>query len=959
MRSPWIGPSVLALALLAFVPPSFAQYMYLDSNGDGAHTAADVLHAVGPTVVDIWLDTNHNRDGSVVTCDDGSTYPLDMFSYVVDLSATGGTVTYSAYTNRISEMGPLYPPRPPDGTNFSTGPFVTAVTAQLPPGRYLLGTLTVNAVSGTPSIQIVPGSDFSIFFDITAFGSHCGGTDFPNTIALGTDWFDADGLPFGSGGMVNQPPTFSPPAGMTVLSGENATQEITATDPEGQSLAFAKGSGPAFLFVAPTDQGVGTGHAEIRLAPFAADVGTSIGSVTVSDGAASTQASFGVTVTQGPNHAPYLPALPPVTVVAGRIERRFLSAGDPDGNTVHFRKAAGPAFVGLRELATGPGGATAALTASPTVCDVGQATAAIAFTDGVTEEQRQVPFTVLPSSASPDTSAIHSAGPQFAFAVALGDLNEDGRLDAVVTLEGPRSISVLLGLGDGHLGPPVSFPLPSRAGPVAVADFNSDGHLDVAVGNTEEPGVSVLLGVGNGTLLPPTVYGIGVEAFGIVAADMNHDGIIDLVTSNRRSGTVSVLLGRGDGTFARRSDTSVGGEALSLAVGDFNQDGRLDVAVCTTSPSTITILPGLGDGSFGNAVQTPVPGYPFSVSAADWNWDGAVDLAVLDLGQGKVRTLSGHGNGTFNSPSTLLSLDFPYTSAAADLNADGNMDLVVGDPERGVLAIFLGDGAGGFAPPVYRIAGPQALAIGDMNGDGRPDIVVTDGAVSVYLNAYSSPAAVDARAFVENESRTLPTSGTGANVCVRVEPVNGSYSNADVDVSSIVLRSNGTGSVSEIHSVASKKAVVSDTDRNGVPEIGACFAQPDLGALFDLMKGRSMVTAQVAGSLTSGRMFCTSVDLTIKGGTPPSKVAFAPNPLNPRSTLTITTLRDGPAKAVIFDTQGRLVRTLLATPRLTAGKHEFVFDGTSDRGAQLSSGVYFYRVESTEGSAGGRIVILK
>ena len=69
MMTPRIGLSSLVLALLLLAPPCFAQYMYLDSNGDGVHTAADVLHSVGPTVVDIWLDTGHNRDGTATVCE--------------------------------------------------------------------------------------------------------------------------------------------------------------------------------------------------------------------------------------------------------------------------------------------------------------------------------------------------------------------------------------------------------------------------------------------------------------------------------------------------------------------------------------------------------------------------------------------------------------------------------------------------------------------------------------------------------------------------------------------------------------------------------------------------------------------------------------------------------------------------------------------------------------------------
>jgi flagellar hook assembly protein FlgD len=75
--------------------------------------------------------------------------------------------------------------------------------------------------------------------------------------------------------------------------------------------------------------------------------------------------------------------------------------------------------------------------------------------------------------------------------------------------------------------------------------------------------------------------------------------------------------------------------------------------------------------------------------------------------------------------------------------------------------------------------------------------------------------------------------------------------------------------------------------------------------------------------------------------------------------LTFSTEREGPARALLFDIHGRLVRTILKDARLPAGTHEFTFDGKTDRGAQISSGVYFYRVESTDGRSEGQIIILK
>ena len=966
MKSLPCGLGGIALVLLTLPSPASAQYMYLDSNRDGVHTAADVLHEVGPTVVDIWLDTGHNRDGSVPVC----TYPseqITMFSYQVTVRASGGTVSYSPYTNRMAEMYQLISGIA-DDTRFTMPAFAkTPPGTSFPPGLYLLGTFTVSVGSGTPSIQIDAGTDVNGLTDGTAFGSNCPASAFGNTMALGFDWFDVDGLPYVPGGGPNQAPALAPVADMTVFAGENAAQTITANDADGQSLTFSKSSGPAFMFVATADAGTGTARGEIRLAPFTSDVGTGTGIVSVTDGAASGQATFQIAVSAGANHQPYMAPIARLTVMAGLVGKRFLSAGDPDGGAVHIAKTSGPGYVRVRELAVGTGGTSAILTASPTLCDVGPATAIVTVTDGVGQEERGVELSVIPPSAPPDSALTQYLSPngRTATGIALGDLNRDGNLDVVAALEGMAEILVYMGHGDGGLAPPVSYPVAGWPLSLVTADLNRDGTLDVAAPNSFGVGVSVLLGRGDGTFLPQVSYETGHGPQGIAAADMNHDGNMDLVTCNHESGTVSVLLGAGDGTFAARRDSRLGPSATTLVVQDFNLDGRPDVVASHAAPGgasqALSMLPGIGDGTFGEPVPGPTSGYALSIASADWNGDGIPDVALSNFSPGKVLVFDGRGDGTFEPPKMVAQLGLAWGIAAGDLNGDGNMDLAATDSDQNRVAILFGNGAGGFASPVF-LAGLGVsgyVALGDLNSDGRPDVIAGD--IAVVLNRFAPGIPpVEARAFVLGGNRTVPAGAGTGNLCVRVEPVDRSYTNDQVDLASFTLRSEGTGSVSEIHSVATRRNVDGDTDGNGVSEVAAFFSRSDLATLFDKLHGRTTAPAQLTGSLTDARAFCTDVTLNVVGtGGPRQTAAFAPNPLNPQSKLTFATAREGPARALLFDIQGRLIRTLLDTPRLAAGPHDYSFDGKDDRGRSLSSGVYFYRVRSVEGVFDGQIVILK
>src|ERR1022692_2476663 len=84
--------------------------------------------------------------------------------------------------------------------------------------------------------------------------------------------------------------------------------------------------------------------------------------------------------------------------------------------------------------------------------------------------------------------------------------------------------------------PPVYFDAPMIFGTgyaysVAVGDFNGDGKLDLAVANGV--GVSVLLGNGDGAFQPAVTYAAGTYTESIAVGDFNGDGKLDLVVNQQ------------------------------------------------------------------------------------------------------------------------------------------------------------------------------------------------------------------------------------------------------------------------------------------------------------------------------------------------------------------------------------------------------------------------------------------
>ena len=127
---------------------------------------------------------------------------------------------------------------------------------------------------------------------------------------------------------------------------------------------------------------------------------------------------------------------------------------------------------------------------------------------------------------------------------------------------------------------------------VAVADVNTDGKLDLAVVNPGSTTVSVLLGNGNGTFAAKQDFTTGTNPRSVAVADVNGDGKPDVAVANFNSNTVNVLLGNGNGTFAAKQDFTAGSGADFLVAADFNGDGKVDLAVVNYYSNTVSILLG-------------------------------------------------------------------------------------------------------------------------------------------------------------------------------------------------------------------------------------------------------------------------------------------------------------------------------------------------------------------------------
>ncbi|MDH3892274.1 MAG: T9SS type A sorting domain-containing protein [candidate division Zixibacteria bacterium] len=83
-----------------------------------------------------------------------------------------------------------------------------------------------------------------------------------------------------------------------------------------------------------------------------------------------------------------------------------------------------------------------------------------------------------------------------------------------------------------------------------------------------------------------------------------------------------------------------------------------------------------------------------------------------------------------------------------------------------------------------------------------------------------------------------------------------------------------------------------------------------------------------------------------------------PNPFNPSTTIAFSLPKSSEVRLDVFNMLGQRVATIV-NARLEAGKHEVTWGGKSDRGGTAASGVYFYRLTTTQFSDTKKMILLK
>lgn len=435
-------------------------------------------------------------------------------------------------------------------------------------------------------------------------------------------------------------------------------------------------------------------------------------------------------------------------------------------------------------------------------------------------------------------------------------------------------------------------------------DLNGDGYTDYSVPNERSNDVRVFLNDGSGGYnnftIHPMPNGASIPSTN-EGADFNMDGHIDFVVGSIGNNRATVFMGDGAGGFLSITNYSTSGSNVrGITVLDVDGDCDPDIVSCNYNSNNLSLLINDGSGNF----STPMPlesggNGERAIMAMDANNDGLTDLFVGAFNSSEMLLLLGDGDGGFQLSDRFDMDGTPWMIATGDVDGNGSPDVVSANSNNDSAAVIFTDGQGNFTHADFYYSGanfPLAIDLGDLDGDGDLDMMVSN-----YGN-FSSP--------VNGKWRLYENDGTGKFINPQ----------------------------DYLAAKAASCAIFHDRDSDGDLDVTCIDELDDLLFIFEAAPS---LIYEDGKPITDFRLFQNY-----------------PNPFNPETKIEYYLPKNSFVSLAIYDTHGRLIRTLV-NENQPRGSASATWDGLDKQGFAVASGIYLYKISTTEFTDARKMILLK
>jgi hypothetical protein len=444
-----------------------------------------------------------------------------------------------------------------------------------------------------------------------------------------------------------------------------------------------------------------------------------------------------------------------------------------------------------------------------------------------------------------------------------------------------------------------------------------------------------------------------IQTYGTYAGDLDGDGWSDFIVPNEIPADIRVFMNDQQGSYDDFTIFTIsGGSRPSTNEGfDYNLDGLMDFTVGNSTNNNVSVFTGDGTGNFSAIQNYTADNGIRGLVVLDADGDGFPDIVTANRDGSNSSILMNNGNGTFALPLNFEGNGDGETAAAtSDVNGDGIMDLFLGAIYSDEVILWLGDGDGGFTFSDEVIVGnsPWMVVSGDVNNDGIPDVVCANSSSSSF-----SVVLCDSTGNL-----SLPV-----NYTVGQFPISVDLGDVDGDLDLDIVTSNFTGANFTLYendgtgvfinrndlpsNLAGSCAVFHDRDNDGDMDMTGIDERQDLLILFT----NNPVT-----------------DVNEQENFPSEYVLFQnyPNPFNPSTKIKFTiasVIASGMKQSQfvtlkVYDLLGNEITTLINEEK-EPGTYEVEFGSHSGKVRNLTSGMYFYTLNTGNYSETRKMILLK